>query len=159
MHCYVAQEPKVTCIDDWMHSRVVPVIVLWITSVFKTWLSYTTKKIIESSCAGNKAIDSKKRIRTFVRGIADTCAIVLALTSSSGCDRRTTSPLETDQISMAQILLRLLPAGSLSFLVYLCGFFTRLPLCSENDWQLEDVARIFGHRLLGGCQTRLCRSG
>ena len=73
-----------------MHSRVVPVVVLWIASVFKTWLSYTTKKIIESSCAGNEAIDSKKRIRTFVRGIADPCAIVLALTSPSRCDRRTT---------------------------------------------------------------------
>ncbi|KAF8551528.1 hypothetical protein OG21DRAFT_1486906 [Imleria badia] len=58
--------------------------------------------------------------------------------------------LETDQIAMAQILLRFLPSANLSLLVYLCGFFTQLPLCPENGLQLEDVARIFGHRLLGG---------
>lgn len=60
------------------------------------------------------------------------------------------STLETDQISVAQILLRFLPSANLSLLVYLCGFFTQLPLCPENGLQLEDVARIFGHRLLGG---------
>lgn len=60
------------------------------------------------------------------------------------------STLETDQISIAQILLRFLPSANLSLLVYLCGFFTQLPLCPENGLQLEDVARIFGHRLLGG---------
>ncbi|KAF8131800.1 Rho GTPase activation protein [Boletus edulis] len=60
------------------------------------------------------------------------------------------SALEIDQISIAQILLRFLPSINLSLLVYLCGFFTQLPLCPENELQLEDVARIFGHRLLGG---------
>lgn len=59
-------------------------------------------------------------------------------------------PLETDQLSIAQILLRFLPSPNLSLLVYLCAFFTQLPLCPENGLQLEDVARIFGHRLLGG---------
>ena len=58
--------------------------------------------------------------------------------------------LETDQLSIAQILLRFLPSANLSLLVYLCAFFTQLPLCPENGLQLEDVARIFGHRLLGG---------
>ena len=62
----------------------------------------------------------------------------------------TDSALETDQLSIAQILLRFLPSANLSLLVYLCGFFTQLPLCPENGLQLEDVARIFGHRLLGG---------
>ena len=60
------------------------------------------------------------------------------------------SALETDQIAIAQILLRFLPSANLSLLAYLCGFFTQLPLCPENGLQLEDVARIFGHRLLGG---------
>ncbi|KAH0828871.1 hypothetical protein J3R83DRAFT_2258 [Lanmaoa asiatica] len=62
----------------------------------------------------------------------------------------TDSTLETDQFSTAQILLRFLPTANLSLLVYLCAFFTQLPLCPENGLQLEDVARIFGHRLLGG---------
>ncbi|KAG8220575.1 hypothetical protein J3R82DRAFT_3309 [Butyriboletus roseoflavus] len=62
----------------------------------------------------------------------------------------TDSALETDQLSTAQILLRFLPTANLSLLVYLCAFFTQLPLCPENGLQLEDVARIFGHRLLGG---------
>jgi hypothetical protein len=60
------------------------------------------------------------------------------------------SALEIDQIAIAQILLRFLPSANLSLLAYLCGFFTQLPLCPENGLQLEDVARIFGHRLLGG---------
>lgn len=58
--------------------------------------------------------------------------------------------LESDQLAIAQILLRFLPSPNLSLLVYLCAFFTQLPLCPENGLQLEDVARIFGHRLLGG---------
>ena len=62
----------------------------------------------------------------------------------------TDSALETDQVSIAQILLRFLPSVNLSLLVYLCGFFTQLPLCPENGLQFEDVARIFGYRLLGG---------
>lgn len=62
----------------------------------------------------------------------------------------TDSALETDQVSTAQILLRFIPTANLSLLVYLCAFFTQLPLCPENGLQLEDVARIFGHRLLGG---------
>lgn len=66
------------------------------------------------------------------------------------CLDDTDSALETDQLSTAQILLRFLPTENLSLLVYLCAFFTQLPLCPENGLQLEDVARIFGHRLLGG---------
>lgn len=58
--------------------------------------------------------------------------------------------LEGDQLCIAQILLRLLPISSLSLLIYLCGFFTQLPLCPDNGIQFEDVARIFGPRLLGG---------
>ncbi|KAN0085836.1 hypothetical protein V8E55_006970 [Tylopilus felleus] len=60
------------------------------------------------------------------------------------------SALESDQIAIAQILLRFLPSANLYLLTYLGGFFTQLPLCPENGLQLEDVARIFGHRLLGG---------
>ncbi|KIJ63537.1 hypothetical protein HYDPIDRAFT_168366 [Hydnomerulius pinastri MD-312] len=62
----------------------------------------------------------------------------------------TDDDLEGDQICIAQILLRLLPIGNLSLLIYLCGFFTQLPLCPENGIQFEDIARIFGQRLLGG---------
>ncbi|KAF9236012.1 hypothetical protein BU15DRAFT_23820, partial [Melanogaster broomeanus] len=62
----------------------------------------------------------------------------------------TDSELEGDQISIAQILLRLVPISSLSLIIYLFGFFTQLPLCPDNEIQFEDIARIFGHRLLGG---------
>ncbi|KAF9218737.1 hypothetical protein BS17DRAFT_790792 [Gyrodon lividus] len=62
----------------------------------------------------------------------------------------TDSELEGGQICIAQILLRFVPIGSLSLLVYLLGFFTQLPLCPDNEIQFEDIARIFGHRLLGG---------
>ncbi|KAG2121760.1 hypothetical protein DEU56DRAFT_93619 [Suillus clintonianus] len=57
--------------------------------------------------------------------------------------------IERHQIMVAQIILRFLPVGQLSLLIYLCGFFTQLPLCPENGIQFEDIARIFGHKIFG----------
>ncbi|KAG2102847.1 uncharacterized protein F5147DRAFT_639100 [Suillus discolor] len=57
--------------------------------------------------------------------------------------------IERHQIMIAQIILRFLPIGNLSLLIYLCGFFTQLPLCPENGIQFEDIARIFGHKIFG----------
>lgn len=57
--------------------------------------------------------------------------------------------IERHQIMVAQIILRFLPMGQLSLLIYLCGFFTQLPLCPENGIQFEDIARIFGHKIFG----------
>lgn len=57
--------------------------------------------------------------------------------------------IERHQIMVAQIILRFLPTGQLSLLIYLCGFFTQLPLCPENGIQFEDIARIFGHKIFG----------
>lgn len=57
--------------------------------------------------------------------------------------------IERHQIMVAQIILRFLPIGHLSLLIYLCGFFTQLPLCPENGIQFEDIARIFGHKIFG----------
>lgn len=58
--------------------------------------------------------------------------------------------LEHHQIMIAQIILRFLPIGQLSLLMYLCGFFTQLPLCPENGIHFEDIARIYGYKILGG---------
>ncbi|KAG1731813.1 Rho GTPase activation protein [Suillus paluster] len=57
--------------------------------------------------------------------------------------------IERHQIMVAQVILRFLPIGQLSLLIYLCGFFTQLPLCPENGIQFEDIARIFGPRIPG----------
>lgn len=57
--------------------------------------------------------------------------------------------IEHHQIMVAQIILRFLPIGQLSLLIYLCGFFTQLPLCPENGIEFEDIARIFGHKIFG----------
>ncbi|KAG2158670.1 uncharacterized protein EDB93DRAFT_1245901 [Suillus bovinus] len=57
--------------------------------------------------------------------------------------------IERHQIMIAQIILRFLPIGHLSLLIYLCGFFTQLPLCPENGIEFEDIARIFGHKIFG----------
>ncbi|KIK79935.1 hypothetical protein PAXRUDRAFT_159955 [Paxillus rubicundulus Ve08.2h10] len=62
----------------------------------------------------------------------------------------TDGELEGNQICIAQILLRFVPVGNLSLLIYLLGFFTQLPLCPDNGIHFEDIARIFGYRLLGG---------
>ncbi|KIJ09994.1 hypothetical protein PAXINDRAFT_172261, partial [Paxillus involutus ATCC 200175] len=62
----------------------------------------------------------------------------------------TDGELEGNQVCIAQILLRFVPIGNLSLLIYLLGFFTQLPLCPDNGIDFEDIARIFGYRLLGG---------
>ncbi|OAX35535.1 hypothetical protein K503DRAFT_868207 [Rhizopogon vinicolor AM-OR11-026] len=58
--------------------------------------------------------------------------------------------IECHQIMIAQIILRFLSIGQLSLLIYLCGFFTQLPLCPENGIEFEDIARIYGTKILGG---------
>jgi RhoGAP domain len=57
---------------------------------------------------------------------------------------------ETGQVAVARDLLRLLPTHSFSLIVYLCAFFTQVPLCPENGITLEDVGRIFGPSVFGG---------
>lgn len=79
-----------TCIDGWMHSRVVRADVSWIMSVLKTWLLYINETVnSESSCAGNEASGYKKRIRAFVGGFVDAQTIVLVPYLSSRRDWRT----------------------------------------------------------------------
>ena len=57
---------------------------------------------------------------------------------------------ETGQVAVARDLLRLLPTHSFSLIVYLCAFFTQVPLCPENGIALEDIGRIFGPAVFGG---------
>jgi hypothetical protein len=57
---------------------------------------------------------------------------------------------ETGQVAVARDLLRLLPTHSFSLIVYLCAFFTQVPLCPENGITLEDIGRIFGPSVFGG---------
>lgn len=57
---------------------------------------------------------------------------------------------ETGQVAIARDLLRLLPTHSFSLIVYLCAFFTQVPLCPENGIALEDIGRIFGPAVFGG---------
>jgi len=57
---------------------------------------------------------------------------------------------ETGQVTVARDLLRLLPTHSFSLIVYLCAFFTQVPLCPENGITFEDVGRIFGPPIFGG---------
>jgi RhoGAP domain len=51
---------------------------------------------------------------------------------------------KTGQVTVAKDLLRLLPTHSFSLIVYLCAFFTQVPLCPENGITFEDIGRIFG---------------
>jgi len=57
---------------------------------------------------------------------------------------------ETGQVAVVRDLLRLLPTHSFSLIVYLCAFFTQVPLCPENGIALEDIGRIFGPPVFGG---------
>jgi hypothetical protein len=53
-------------------------------------------------------------------------------------------------VAVARDLLRLLPTHSFSLIVYLCAFFTQVPLCPENGITFEDIGRIFGPPVFGG---------
>ena len=57
---------------------------------------------------------------------------------------------ETGQVAIARDLLRLLPTHSFSLIIYLCAFFTQVPLCPENGITFEDIGRIFGPPVFGG---------
>ena len=57
---------------------------------------------------------------------------------------------ESGQVAVARDLLRLLPTHSFSLIVYLCAFFTQVPLCPENGITFEDIGRIFGPPVFGG---------
>lgn len=57
---------------------------------------------------------------------------------------------ETGQVAVARDLLRLLPTHSFSLIIYLCAFFTQVPLCPENGITFEDIGRIFGPPIFGG---------
>ena len=57
---------------------------------------------------------------------------------------------ETGQVAVARDLLRLLPTHSFSLIIYLCAFFTQVPLCPENGIAFEDIGRIFGPPVFGG---------
>jgi RhoGAP domain len=57
---------------------------------------------------------------------------------------------EDFQITIASLIIRMLPCANLSLLIYLLAFFTQIPLCPENGIQYEDLARLFGYKILGG---------
>lgn len=57
---------------------------------------------------------------------------------------------EKPQLVAARLLFRLLSQARLTLLVYLCGFFTQLPLSPHNQLTIEDIARLFAVPLFLG---------
>ena len=56
---------------------------------------------------------------------------------------------KTGQVAVARDLL---PTHIFSLIVYLCAFFTQVPLCLESSITFEDIGRIFGPSHFGGPQ-------
>ncbi|EJC97797.1 Rho GTPase activation protein [Fomitiporia mediterranea MF3/22] len=50
---------------------------------------------------------------------------------------------ERPRLALARAFFRLLPPSHLSLLVYLCSFFSQLPLCPHNELSIEDIAQMF----------------
>ncbi|EED82978.1 predicted protein [Postia placenta Mad-698-R] len=71
--------------------------------------------------------------------------------------RREMIEKERPQVAIARLVLQLIPVENLSLLAYLCAFFTQIPLCPDNGLTFEDIARIFGNRLLGGPSKNAAR--
>ncbi|TFY74271.1 hypothetical protein EWM64_g9741, partial [Hericium alpestre] len=61
--------------------------------------------------------------------------------------------LEGPQIAVAQLILKLLPTHHFSVFVYLCSFFTQVPLCPENGMTEEDIGKMFGYEVFGGSRV------
>jgi hypothetical protein len=57
---------------------------------------------------------------------------------------------EVGLLVVARDLLCLLPTDGFSLIVYLCAFFTQVPLCPENGITFEDIGHIFGPPIFGG---------
>jgi len=71
-------------------------------------------------------------------------------------EARGTSPVavededEATQISLARLLLNLLPSANFSLMVYLLAFFSQVLLAPENGIAVEDLGRMFGVPVFGG---------
>lgn len=61
---------------------------------------------------------------------------------------------EANQILVAQGLLRMLPPRHISLFIYLCAFFTQIPLTPENGLTFDDIGNLFGVRLVGGVRSQ-----
>ncbi|CCM06049.1 uncharacterized protein FIBRA_08296 [Fibroporia radiculosa] len=71
--------------------------------------------------------------------------------------RKEVADKERPRIDIARHVLKLLPPENLALFAYLFAFFTQIPLCPDNGLTYEDVARIFGHRILGGPSKNAAR--
>ncbi|KAF9553749.1 hypothetical protein CPC08DRAFT_713479 [Agrocybe pediades] len=70
--------------------------------------------------------------------------------------RTYTTPAESAQITLAQLLLHLLPSPNFSLILYLLAFFSQVALVrEENGVGVEDLARMFGGRIFGGSAVPL----
>lgn len=114
-------------------------------SGFWNWCVKPSVKREEARCNQQDAEEEEKRARVITpKQEQEQSKAQGDLHLEDDCD------LERDQIMIAQIILRFLPIGQLSLLMYLCGFFTQLPLCPENGIHFEDIARIYGYKIIGG---------
>ncbi|KAF4615830.1 hypothetical protein D9613_012439 [Agrocybe pediades] len=70
--------------------------------------------------------------------------------------RTYTTPAESAlEITLAQLLLHLLPSPNFSLILYLLAFFSQVALVRENGVGVEDPARMFGGRIFGGSAVPL----
>lgn len=61
--------------------------------------------------------------------------------------------LEAGQIAMVQTILRMMPANHLSILIYLCSFFSQVPLFRDCGMTYDEVSRLFAPSLFKGSYT------
>ncbi|EIW80404.1 hypothetical protein CONPUDRAFT_165933 [Coniophora puteana RWD-64-598 SS2] len=59
---------------------------------------------------------------------------------------------ERYQISIAQVLLRMVPRGQATLLAYLCNFLSKIEKTPTNGIKYEEVAKIFAVAILGGAR-------
>ena len=127
-----------------------PVLTPYLFNAFWNWCVRPSVKRDDERTRKEQDEDEELRARCFQTGQRPARPSRRVLFEKARLRAAQDDVAETGQVAVARDLLRLLPTHSFSLIVYLCAFFTQVPLCPENGIAQEDIGRIFGPSVFGG---------
>src|SRR5260370_27632551 len=127
-----------------------PVLTPYLFNAFWNWCVRPSVKREDERMQKEQDEDEDQRARFFQTGQRPPRPSHRVLYEKARLRAAQDETAETGQVTIARDLLRLLPTHSFSLIVYLCAFFTQVPLCPENGITFEDIGRIFGPPVFGG---------
>ncbi|KAH9957679.1 hypothetical protein BC827DRAFT_641802 [Russula dissimulans] len=127
-----------------------PVLTPYLFNAFWNWCVRPSVKCEDERMRKEQDEEEELRVRFFQTGQRPPRPSRRVLFEKARLRAAQDDAAETGQVAVARDLLRLLPTHSFSLIVYLCSFFTQVPLCPENGITFEDIGRIFGPPVFGG---------